>query len=1258
MRWITARNLEEWADKLTSRSDLPRLVEDLILATAPTINSLRFPNGDMSQIRGKDGFLDTSGVKSPYVPEGRSGWEFSVQKNTKAKVEQDFKAKVIDGDRAEWKEKAFVFVTARKWDYPQGPDLQSWVETQKELKLCGDIKVIDAPQLETWLDQCPAVSAKYAKSEFGLMPSAGVESLDEFWAVFSSRWQPAITEKALLCEREERAVSLVRELQDSVGQITLTADSPDEVVGFAIAAIRASEPNIRLFLEARTLVVSTEEAAKSFVGRPNLTFLLRGAATRVAGALSRSGATLVPIAHDRPRSGHDMLTRPSVQNFAGALQTMGLEEPKASEQARACGQSFVILSRIINPGVAEPPAWVNSGSSIVPALLAGAWDCSNQVDVEIVSLLAGSRPYGELEKEIRPLLRSNDPLLDCVGDVWKMRAPFEAFVYLGHLVGAPELRRFGDAVRQVFGQDYVPRPTAPIFGDRQATREPSQWIREGLATTLDLIAVRANEFALNTTPLSPRVFVDELVRTLPGLAVDYKRLASIGRQLPLLMEAAPNPLLLALEEMLEGDGKALKPLFEEVTQFIAPASDHTSLLWGLETLAWDPLLLVRVCLILSKLDAIDPGGRLMNRPMNSLRTILLPWAPNTFATATQRLAALDAVIAADELAGWRLLQKLFPKGHDTSSPTLPPRYRSVGPEKREVLINAIVWQSYEEIADRSLQLAGDSADRWCSLIAAMGQFSPASRARIVERLEAALDKSKGVDRLAIWRALHDEVNRHLTFADADWALASDEIKNLSGLVERYPPDDFVEKNIWLFDDWTPYIPGIARADLAEIKKVRAATLGALDIEREAAVVLRLARECKLPQFVADALAELLDDIAQFEEYVALALSKADNKLLRFAETLSGIANVRFGAGWKQWIADLKRKNTISKEQFARLLFPWDMNFDTWRFAESMGAEFEREYWLAAWPHGVKGDTGAVVYACEKLKSAGRAIDSLGLVLQRLGELSNETVFEILDMAAREIAENESHVDNMVSYHISEILKHLRARQKAPPEEIARREYVYLPLLENGAGQRETAPLAIHGLMLKDPSFYVSILCDVFVPDTERGAATEEEVDPIARNRARLGYTLLCNFRAFSTTDSEQINVTQIEEWVKGVREKAVEADRGEIADLFIGRYLAHSPPDGDGVWPERAFAELIERLQSEIVERGIRTERFNMRGVYSKSFGEGGAQERALEATYRMWADKNVAFPRVVGLLSQIADVWSHEAKSADTRAEQDKLRD
>ena len=40
------------------------------------------------------------------------------------------------------------------------------------------------------------------------------------------------------------------------------ADSPDEAIAFAIAAIRTADLEVREFLESRTIVVDTEEAAR------------------------------------------------------------------------------------------------------------------------------------------------------------------------------------------------------------------------------------------------------------------------------------------------------------------------------------------------------------------------------------------------------------------------------------------------------------------------------------------------------------------------------------------------------------------------------------------------------------------------------------------------------------------------------------------------------------------------------------------------------------------------------------------------------------------------------------------------------------------------------------------------------------------------------------------------------------------------------------------------------------------------------------
>ena len=173
-------------------------------------------------------------------------------------------------------------------------------------------------------------------------------------------------------------------------------------------------------------------------------------------------------------------------------------------------------------------------------------------------------------------------------------------------------------------------------------------------------------------------YVNEIIRSLPGLTNNHRLIASLRDELPLLAEAAPDPLLLALEQLLEGDGAAIRPIFNEVHQILAPTSFHTGVLWALETLAWDPSLLPRVTLILARLASIDPGGRLINRPINSLREIFLAWLPNTNASLHQRLASLDLIIRHTPDVAWQLLLKILPHDHDNSMSTSKPRFRNLG----------------------------------------------------------------------------------------------------------------------------------------------------------------------------------------------------------------------------------------------------------------------------------------------------------------------------------------------------------------------------------------------------------------------------------------------------------------------------------------------------------------------------------------------------------------------------------------------------
>ena len=80
-------------------------------------------------------------------------------------------------------------------------------------------------------------------------------------------------------------------------------------------------------------------------------------------------------------------------------------------------------------------------------------------------------------------------------------------------------------------------------------------------------------------------------------------------------------------------------------------------------------------------------------------------------------------------------------------------------------------------------------------------------------------------------------------------------------------------------------------------------------------------------------------------------------------------------------------------------------------------------------------------------------------------------------------------------------------------------------------------------------------------------------------------------------------------------------------------------------------------FRSDKVENGIISERFNMRGVYSKSLGEGGQQERALAQQTKQWADVVSDSPRTTAMLRKISRTWDHAAERADLSAQKDALR-
>lgn len=1248
MRWISAHNLQEWSNSLTARTTFPGLVADLITASASNITAFRFPNREKGQVRGFDGILDATGAP-PFVPEGHSIWEFGVTSNVASKAESDFNKRTQEVDPLVRANTTFVFVTPRTWDLPS-KQIPDWLSEKRALRVWKDVQCFDGVALEHWLDKHPAVASHYARYEMGIAPITGAYSSSEFWSEFSTRFSPNLTEEVLLAGREEQSAELLRKLSEGGSRLAFAADSADEVIAFVVATIRKATPEVRAFLEARTIVVDSTDAARYLVSRKDLIFLPRGQARTFVGVLAQSGPTVISAGADEQRSQHDVLVRPTSSQLSKAFVTMGLDESETYELARRCGRSLAVLARQIPSGTAQPPEWLGKSESLIPALLAGAWKPSCVADTEVLKSLGGKATYEEVEAPLRGLTKLTDPPIDRVDDVWAMRSSVDAFVHLGHLIGGEHLVRFAEQARAVFSQVIAPPKAEDIFRLSSSKDEThSQWLREGLMTTLLHMAALHEQAEFVVTGSTPQRFVDEIVRGLPHLSTDHRLLESLKDHLPLLAEAAPIPFFEALESMLEGNAERIKPIFSESDDFFVPASAHTGVLWALELLAWDENQLLRAAMCLAKLAAIDPGGKLANRPINSLRDILLSWSPHTNATYKQRLGVLSHIVQAVPAIAWPLLEKLLPSAHDSVSPTQKPKFAEASPGGKEKLTYGIVWATQAAIVELAVEYAQLVPERWGMLISILNHLQPASFTYVVNALERCLNKQDTKERFVTWDILRKEVNRHRAFHDTDWALRDELLTRLDVLVAQFQPNDSLLAATWLFDDWMPDVPGILDEEPeASIQNARVKALKEIKATQGILGLINLAARVKLPLQIAESLPQLELDEEEFSFLVRHLLTfEGEAKLLATSVTAQAFAT--FGLSWVKHIERIRCESNLSAEEVARLFLNLENVKHSWDIVASFGTDVDDAYWRQKRAFGFRGTSEEMEYSVSRYLSCGRTLAAIEATHKFLSDVTTSTIIIILEAAITEINASAGGASAMITHYVEHLFTELHTRTDITREELARMEFAYLPLLI-----KRNKPLTLHKMLVESPEFFISAICTVFKPTNGEAPITSEQ----DRKLANAAYKLLNSLDILPGQEGDRIDFEKLKAWFDDVRHRAIEVDRVTVTDSRIGHMLAHAPIDPeDQVWPHKTVRQLIEQISSDKMEGAIRIERANMRGVYTKAIGEGGRQERELAQQARAWALAIPDYPRTASLLYSIADMWLEDGVRADTKAAKDALR-
>jgi hypothetical protein len=1250
MRWITDEDLKKWSRMTDARELFVDLVGDLIRATVSDISGFRFPGQSAGILRGFDGDLETT-ERVSRVPKGQSKWEFGTTSAGRGKAQEDYDKRTLQTPAEVMAENALVMLNLNSWDTPREP-LPLWVAERQAEGKWREVHFIDGTALVHWLEEKPAVAAKYARTVLRNHPRNGALSTDEFWDLYSAGFRPALTEKMLLCEREKVAAQLLQVLTGPPQNFTLGADTAEEVIAFAVAAIRTAPEDVRRTLEANTMIVETAEAAQYLLEKKNMTFLIRNEAVPHGGLLGRIGPTVIAATGvQRKRANIVTLLRPSASTMAEALESMGLERQAGYELAKKCGRSLTILRRL-HPasGVSEDAEWAGLASVLKPALLAGGWRADSEFDKEVVASLAGGTDYVSVEAPIRQTLTMSDPPFDNVDQVWQVRAPVDAFAYYGHLVDEDDLQRLRAAAIRVLGHQVVQPTAKETFSfDYRAPKDYSSWLRDGLAYTLRMFAVMPDIGGLKLNSRSPQQYVDEIIRALPDFTQNHSWILSLLPQLSAVAEAAPVPFLEALERTLGGRKNEALDFFQddEKDDYIsARTSAHIYVIWALEVIAWNPLHLPRATSVLGKLAAVDPlkGPGRGNHALDSLRRIFLPWAPNTDANLDQRFAAIDGLVKTLPDVAWQLLKLLMPRVYDSTIPTARPSLRDTTPLNLQHITFGLVWETEARVFDRAINLAKGNEGRVVLLVEHLGSLQPSNRLRLMQAFSDTLELQSQPEGGALWHRLGDFVASLETYPEAVWSLKADDLVRLKEILNRCRPSDSVALARHLFDGAIPR----ATTDFLAAEKhavvVQASELKKIHEELGVHGLIRLAMSVKRPDQVGRALIKLelpYDDIAE----LVLQLLQEQGECYQVGCNISGGLREKEEDSWGSYFRVFLVARCKSPQDIAWLLSRWPNNAETWDFAKSLGPEVIDIYWREVGSPPMNGTSEEFNLAITELRRAGQSLKALSTLRIRENELDSATLLALLEESAPQIASGPG-ASTMLSYAIGEVFATL-ARREVAPLAVAKMEYLYLPLIEGNVKD-----LSIHALLAENPKEYVDILKNSFVSKDE-----VPNPNPSAEQlvRAKLSYRLLKSFHTVPGEKDGRIDALKLTSWVLDVRTLATNCGRGDIADEFIGQLLAHST-ESDDTWPAPEIAVVLEEIASDIVERGIEIERINIRGVYVLERDEGGNQTRELATTYRKWSERATS-PRTAAMLERIAKEYSDCAMREDIAAQQRNLK-
>lgn len=1228
---IDRKRIEEWGDMPEAKSGMAELVTQLVMNSLPNgAGNYNIPIGSSTFVGGWDGYIESANSFF-YIPAGRSGWEFGAVGDFRGKAESDYKkrsSEIPDNDKQQM---TFIFVTPFFWEKKQ-----KWVDKKNKEGKWRDVRVYDSDTLSQWIYQNPIVVSWFAK-KIGLSFDNGIVLPEDQWKEISVGRNGVRLTPLFYTAGRERLVNELREIINGKPCLrAYKAPSREEAMAFVIAAgMSLPEPEKSKFL-GKTVVVESRDSFRSLAKSLNsiniVTHLEDNSAVYWA---ADKNIVLVALGPEDDFS-QDVTSLPISDKHAlvGELVSYGISEPEANRIVLSNSCSL----NLIRKELGFPPVgakWVGDDDcDLIPALLLGRWNENFEADINLLTANMGG-DWKKYQVCLEQWLKKSVSPLTKTGPVWRLTSPLMLWTVLSSRLDENTFSEIEEDFKEIF-----------VIGKEKY----SDQIKKGILQTLIIIALYGNRLRL---PIgNSQEWADNLIKQLLHNS-DPQKWLGFSDYLPLIAEVSPVVFVQEVELAIRERKPVISVLFEEGEGLFSPESHHTSLLWALEALAWHPDYLESVTRIFLQLTELDPGGRLANRPFNSLVDIYLAWMPHTSVGLDGRLSILDKCLKSGFPDMWRLLIALLPHSSSVTSGTYKLKWRDYEFTDEQNVTNADIYKTTEWIVSRLIDTFDGNDHNLASLIEKMEPIYFPLRNRLIMWLPSAVDKIQGT-RNETRKALRETLwYQNLSGIKERCSLNDAETASVREAYEHTIPLDAKERNSWLFDESFPHLPEKSDCpdddEFNNIKQVKKCRIEAckelLDLYGEDEVIA-MRDKVREPQIFGDALASF--DSERLTTKICNLLGEPKDS--KFSKGYLSAYEQRYGDETVHRLFKTCKDNGFNNDRLTALLLCFEQNRKLWNFVETLDNDIQIAYWQQASPFfwgGYKEDV--TLYKLEKLSSVGRGLDAMNDAWIYADEIPTKNIENLLNGVLSSIKGLNGSLDH---HPLSEFMEQLHERDDADKNLLLTYEWIFLPVLRYD--YKDTNFTLMNQRLCADPDFVVEVLGYLYKQEDDE-PYSEDEPTPEKQANALRAFYLFNQWKDIpGVNEDKAIDEKILSEWMQSVFDKAIQSKQFKHACSRLGELFSHYPEWTDEA--EKLFA-VMQTVEEKTFFDSYSVGLFNKRGYTTRGPYEGGEIERDNASAFKKLYDKyHKHYPRVAKVFKDLSEQYERMAKDMDAEADISKL--